>query len=263
MTQRKFTWKRQSIDARDYPFSKLVALKGFKTTGLPISVNLRYWCSAVEDQGQLGSCTANAWAGLVQYNEIRWAGMGGVNYHDMSRLFIYYNERIIEGTVNQDSGAQLRDGAQALASKGVCYETEWPYNVTQFRKKPSTQCYTAGLKNVIHSYYALNTLDDLRASIANGYPFVFGFEVYSSFMSDLVTNTGVVPMPDIATEIDEGGHAVMAMGYNDSQQRFLCKNSWGTGWGLGGNLTGYFTIPYSYVIDPTLASDYWTCIKDV
>lgn len=259
--QRQYTWKKQQVDARDYKFERFKSLKP-TVTSLPDHVNNRPWCSQVFDQGELGSCTANAWAGLLQFNEIK-NGRGGKLYKDLSRLFIYYNERVIENTINEDSGAQLRDGAKAIATYGVCPETEWVYNINKFTLKPSPQCYTDALPNVIHSYYALNTLTDMQTCLASGQCFVFGISVYDSFESQQVASTGVVPMPNLQTEQLLGGHAVMAIGYNNAQKRLLVRNSWGLDWGLSGNLKGYFTLPYDYVTNPNLASDFWTVVKDV
>lgn len=256
-----YGWRRDRPDIRDFKFERLVSLKAFRTTALPTHVYLRRFCTEVTDQGQLGSCTANALTNLLEYNECA-NGRGGAQFKYLSRLFVYYNERVIEQTVTQDAGAEIRDGIKSLAASGVCPENEWPYIENQFASKPSDQCYTDGTPYKIHSYYALSTLDDLRTSLANGNPFVFGFTVFESFESDAVANTGIVPMPQSNEQI-LGGHAVMAMGYNDAQQRFLVKNSWGTNWGLKGELGGYFTIPYAYLTDPNLASDFWVVIKDI
>ena len=133
--KRKFGWKPQKDDPRDFGFERLLRLKNYIYKDLPPVVNNRYWCSEVEDQGELGSCTANAWAGLLEYNACR-NGFGGKQYQDLSRLFIYYNERLLEGTVDQDSGAYLRDGAKTLATEGVCVEKIWPYKISKFKVKP-------------------------------------------------------------------------------------------------------------------------------
>jgi len=256
-----YGWRRQRPDIRDFKFERLVSLKAFRTTALPAHVYLRRFCSQVTDQGQLGSCTANALTNLLEYNECA-NGRGGVQFKYLSRLFVYYNERALEGTIGQDAGAEIRDGIKTLASQGVCPESEWPYVDTQFAAQPPAQCYADGIPYKIHSYYALNSLDDMRTSLANGNPFVFGFTVYDSFESDEVANTGIVQMPKAGEQV-LGGHAVMAMGYNDAQQRFLVKNSWGRGWGLKGELAGYFTLPYGYFTDPNLSSDFWTVVKDI
>ena len=178
---------------------------------------------------------------------------GGVSFVDLSRLFVYYNERAIEGTVNSDSGAFLRDGIKSLAKQGVCPEQSWPYVVADFEKKPSASCYTTAKKHRIKSYHRINALDEMRSCLAEGYPFVFGFTVYASFESAAVAKSGVLNMPKKNEKL-EGGHAVMAAGYNDSQKRFLIRNSWDTDWGM----KGYFTIPYAYLSDRNLSDDFWT-----
>lgn len=265
---RKYSWKKQAQDDRDYKFHRLSALRKFSTSAaISKVVNNRMWCSAIEDQGDLGSCTGNAWVGLLEYNECK-NGRGGSLFRDLSRLFLYYNERDIEGTVNDDSGAELRDGAKALATYGVCMEYQWPYDITKFTNKPSEQCYTNALVNKINSYYSLDgktsdeTLTNLKTCLFNGQCFVFGFQVYEYFESQQMADTGILQMPQANEEL-LGGHAVMAVGYNDYEQRFLIKNSWGKGWGLKGTNDGYFTMPYEYITNPDLASDFWTVVKDV
>jgi C1A family cysteine protease len=236
-------------DQRDFKFEQLLATK--KIT-LPALVDLRPTCSPVEDQGNLGSCTANALAGALEFLEDK----DKIKEVSMSRLFIYYNERAIEHTVTSDSGAAIRDGIKSLAKQGCCPETEWPYIISRFEIKPSPTCYTDALKHVIQSYYRISTLTDMKSCLAAGYPFVFGFTVYESFESDQVAKTGIVPMPG-PTEAVLGGHAVLAVGYNDAQQRFIVRNSWGTAWGM----QGYFTIPYAYLTNSSLASDMWYVSK--
>ena len=171
-----------------------------------------------------------------------------------SRLFIYYNERVMEGTVNEDSGAQIRDGIKSVAQQGDCPETLWPYDITKFAVKPPAQCYQQALKFKALQYQRLSQiLNQLKGCLASGYPFVFGFTVYSSFESQQVAQTGHAPMPS-PPEASVGGHAVMAVGYDDSQNWFIVRNSWGVGWGM----QGYFTLPYAYLLEQNLANDFWT-----
>ena len=216
---------------------------------LPKSVDLRAGMSPVENQGQLGSCTANALVGALEFLEMKT----GKSLVDLSRLFIYYNERAIEHTVRSDSGAMLRDGIKTLAAQGVCPEKNWPYVTSALTKKPTSSCYTAAKKHTISSYHRLSSLADMRACLAEGYPFVFGFSVYETFESASVARTGVVNMPKRA-ERQLGGHAVCAVGYDDVAKRVLVRNSWGPGWGQ----KGYFTMPYDYVADRNLSDDFWT-----
>lgn len=262
---RKYTWKKQKEDVRDLDINRLRSVRMLPTTPPPVANN-RYWCSEVEDQGNLGSCTANAWAGLMEYSECK-NGRGGKLFHDFSRLFIYYNERAIENTIDEDSGAYLRDGAKAIASKGACFEKDWPYIIDKFTARPNESCYKNALDNKIGGYYSLDgrtpqeTLLNLKTCIAAGRCFVFGFMVYDGFESKEVLNTGILQLPK-SDESILGGHAVMAVGYNDEQQRFLIKNSWGRKWGLKNpKYRGYFTMPYEYISDRNLASDFWTITR--
>ena len=240
-----YGWTPDLPDQRDKLYSAIAA----PPKRLPSSVDLRPGCSGVENQGQLGSCTANALAGNLEFLEIK-ASKPPV---DLSRLFIYYNERSIEGTTAQDSGAMLRDGIKALAKQGVCAEASWPYVISKFAVKPPVPCYKAGLQHEITSYHRILTLKEMRMCLAEGYPFVFGFTVYESFESPAVAKSGVLDMPK-PNEKTLGGHAVLAVGYDDSAQRFLIRNSWGTDWGM----QGYFTIPYGYLDNRNLADDFWT-----
>jgi C1A family cysteine protease len=243
----KYGWVHDLPDHRDLLYSAPNAT----IQALPPAVNLTSQCPPVYDQGQLGSCTANAIAGAIQFTEMKEnLAIQGTP----SRLFIYYNERAIEGTVSSDSGAQIRDGVKSVASQGACLETLWPYDPAQFAVKPPQNCYTAALQTVVKSYQRLTqSLSQLQGCLASGYPFVFGFTVYESFESQAVASTGVVPMP-AAKESSIGGHAVMAVGYDNPSQRFIVRNSWAATWGQA----GYFTIPYAYVTSASLASDFWT-----
>jgi C1A family cysteine protease len=239
-------WVRDLPDQRDHLYSATSAV----TAQLPQQVDLRAQCPPVYDQGDLGSCTANATAGLFEFVAMK-EGFGTVQ---PSRLFIYYNERVIENTVNSDSGAQLRDGIKTVAKQGVCKEEEDPYIVTQFTNKPSAQAYADAKQSRAVEYMRITqVLSQLQGCLAQGYPFVFGFTVYSSFMSEDVAKTGVATLPQAGDQV-EGGHAVMAVGYNNANQTFLIRNSWGDSWGQA----GYFTFPYAYLTDANLSSDFWT-----
>jgi C1A family cysteine protease len=240
-----YGWVPDLPDQRDILYSAVRPVPSV----LPPSVDLRTFCSPVEDQGSLGSCTANALVGALEFLEKK----NQVPFKDMSRLFVYYNERVIEHTVKSDSGAMLRDGIKTLKHQGVCTEKKWPYIISKFTVKPTPACYQEALKHQITSYQRIVTLDQMRACLAEGFPFVFGFAVYESFESQEVAKTGIAPMPGPA-ERSLGGHAVLAVGYNDAEQRILVRNSWGTGWGQ----QGYFTLPYGYLTDRNLSDDFWT-----
>ncbi len=240
-----YGWLPDLPDQRDRRYAAIAA----PPARLPAAVDLRPGCSAIENQGQLGSCTANALAGDLEFLE-KSAGRPAT---DLSRLFIYYNERAIEGTASHDSGAQLRDGIKTLAQKGVCEETAWPYVVARFAAKPPASCYREGLRHRIMSYHRIVSLLEMKMCLAEGFPFVFGFTVYESFESPAVAKTGVLDLPK-AKERALGGHAVMAVGYDDAAGRFLVRNSWGADWGM----KGCFTMPYDYLDNRNLSDDFWT-----
>jgi C1A family cysteine protease len=240
-----YGWLPDLPDHRDLLYSAIAP----RIARLPKKLDLRLKCSGVENQGQLGSCTANALVGALEFLELKDAAP----FAHLSRLFVYYNERVIEGTVDQDSGAFLRDGIKSLAKQGVCPEEEWPYRITAFRRKPTLACYADAKKHEITSYHRINTTDEMRTCLAEGFPFVFGFTVYSSFESATVARSGALNMPT-KNERVVGGHAVMAVGYDDTQQRFIIRNSWGTDWGQ----KGYFTMPYEYLGSRNLSDDFWT-----
>jgi C1A family cysteine protease len=243
----RYGWLPDLPDARDH----LYAAPAPVLSALPPSVDLRPGCPPPYDQGQLGSCTGNAIAGAIQF-ERRKQNM--TPDFVPSRLFIYYNERVIEGTVEADSGAQIRDGIKSVAGQGDCPESELPYDISKFAQKPAMRCYRDATKYKAVSYSRLlQETNQLKGCLASGFPFVFGFTVYAGFESQDVARTGIVPMPASGEKV-LGGHAVMAVGYDDAQQRFLVRNSWGTEWGQG----GYFTIPYAYLTDSNLSDDFWT-----
>ena len=242
----KYGWLPDLPDQRDHLYS--CVSRPSSIVPQPSCIDLRPTCTPVEDQGQLGSCTANALAGALEFLENK----DGLPAADLSRLFIYYNERDLEGTVDQDSGAMLRDGIKTLASLGICTESKWPYDIAKFTKKPTASCYKEALNHQITSYQRLSTLQDMKSCLSEGFPFVFGFTVYESFESAEVARTGVANLPK-KTEKALGGHAVVAVGYDDKTSRFIIRNSWGTGWGM----QGYFTLPYEYLDNRNLSDDFW------
>jgi C1A family cysteine protease len=246
-TERKFGWKKDLHDPRDFKY-KVSAPEAPKV--VPPLVDLRHLCPPVYDQGELGSCTGNALAGAYQYDEIR---QGKENFIP-SRLFIYYNERVIENTVNEDGGAQIRNGIKTLADLGVCPETMWQYIPGRFAKKPCDKCYTAALDNQILQYFRISahTLQGVKEALADGFPVTFGFTLYESFMTEDVANSGIATIP-LPNEAPIGGHAVLAVGYDDSKQCLIVRNSWGSGWGI----KGYFYLPYWYITTPNAAADFW------
>lgn len=246
-TNPRYGWTPDLPDHRDI----LYAAPPDMLQALPPAVDLRPQCPPVVDQGQLGSCTANALAGAVEFTQMK-ERLTAV--FPPSRLFIYYNERVIEGTVDSDSGAQIRDGIKAVAKQGVCPEAEWPYDIAKFTDPPPPVCYQTAMAHRVVRYQRIaQLLNQMKGCLASGYPFVFGFTVYESFESPQVAQTGHAPLPNSGESV-VGGHAVPAVGYDDAQQWFICRNSWGTGWGM----QGYFTLPYTYLAQRELAADFWT-----
>jgi C1A family cysteine protease len=240
-----YGWIPDLPDYRDKLYSAIAA----PPKRLPPAVDLRTMCSAVENQGQLGSCTANALVGNLEFLEKKT----GQAPADLSRLFVYYNERAMEGTVNEDAGAMIRDGVKTLVNQGVCTENIWPYVIARFTAKPPAACYRQALTHQVVSYHRILTLLEMKSCLAEGFPFVFGFTVYESFESPAVARTGRLNLPRPQERL-LGGHAVMAVGYDDAAKRFTIRNSWGADWGLA----GYFTMPYAYLDSRDLADDFWT-----
>jgi C1A family cysteine protease/nucleoside phosphorylase len=242
-----YGWVHDLPDARDFQYA--APLHRF-AKGLPKSIDLRPECPPVYDQGQLGSCTGNGIAGAIEFDQRKQKN----KQFTPSRLFIYYNERVIEGTVSQDSGAQVRDGIKSVATIGAPPEKDWPYNIKEFADTPPAPAYAAAKLDLVSSYMRVSQdLTQMQGCLAEGYPFVFGFTVYESFESQQVAKSGIVPMPAKGEKV-VGGHCVVAVGYDDTKRSFIIRNSWGTDWGI----KGYCLMPYEYLVTARLASDFWT-----
>jgi len=245
MSANKYGWIPDLPDHRDL---KYVSLMSVDT--LPVSVDLRPYCPPIYDQGNLGSCTANAISAAIEFDQFKQK----LKFPFVpSRLFIYYNERVIEGSVKSDSGAMIRDGIKTVAKQGAPPEKYWPYIESKFRKKPTATSYKKATYYTVTKYQSVGqTVDEMKACLSSGFPFVFGFTVYESFESQTVAQTGIVSMPT-PNESVLGGHAVLCVGYNDATQRFIVRNSWGDSWGQH----GYFEMPYAYLANPDLSDDFW------
>ena len=242
-----FGWVPDLPDQRDLLYSAPIMV----VKKMPSKIDLRRKCPPVYNQGHLGSCTANALGAAFQFVRRKQKLKNFIP----SRLFIYYNERVIIKTVNSDSGAYIRDGIKSLNKQGACPETEWKYIVEKFTEKPPKKCYDDALKCTIKSYQRLTntSLNQLQGCLAEGYPFVFGFTVYQSFNTEEVAKTGVMPLPKRKEKV-LGGHAVTAVGYDDNKQVIIVRNSWGKEWGD----KGYFYMPYAYITNNNLCDDFWT-----
>lgn len=241
--QRRYDYRPDLPDKRDFYF------KYSRGAPLPDSIDMREQMSRIEDQLRLGSCTANAWVGVIEYLDKLKDG----HYQNWSRLFLYYNERALHGDEDQDKGAYIRDGAKALAKLGICRETHWKYDVDKFAERPPDACYQEGLSHQALRYSRVDQTEEaMLSALAQKNPIVIGFTVYESFESDAVTETGMVPIPDRSERI-LGGHAVLIVGYDRPKKLFTVRNSWGSKWGDH----GHCYIPFGYFLDPDLAEDLW------
>jgi C1A family cysteine protease len=243
-TERKYLKKIGRVEPND------LKIKEFTPLIIPSAVDLRPGMPPVYDQSSIGSCTGQGIGAAYEYIDH--------NYFMPSRLFLYYNERVMEGTVNEDAGAQISDGIKSTEVSGICPEHMWPYDITKFAVKPPAPCYVdAQMHRTVTAHNIAQNLASIQASLASNVPVVIGIEVFESFETQQVANTGIVPMPQPNEQL-LGGHCVLLVGYNNASQRFIVRNSWGTGWGAG----GYFYIPYAYILNPNLTSDLWCILKD-
>ncbi len=244
----KFGWNRDTPDHRDMRYTIPAHLTSFDA--LPSLIDMRPQCPAPYNQLELGACTGEALTGLVHFDIMK---QDPSKAWQPSALFVYYNERVLGNSINEDAGAELRDGIKSLVRWGVCPEQYWPYIIDKFKTKPSAQAYKNAITHRIDNYMRLwQDEHSLKACLVEGFPFVLGISAYESFQSDEVAATGIVPMPTM-TERLLGGHAVMCVGYDDSTRMYIVRNSYGIDWGQ----QGYFLIPYDYVHHPDLAADMW------
>jgi len=262
---RDFTVEHDAVNGM---LAKVGAGKPLKA-GLPATTDLRPWCPPIENQGSLGSCTANAGVAMVEYFERKAFG----KHVDASRLFLYKATRNMLHWTG-DTGAFLRSTMGALALFGVPPEEYWPYIVADYEKEPSAFCYAFAQNYQSISYYRLdpsgtsttNLLSQIKTNLAGYLPSMFGFTVYNSYTQ--AGTTGKLPFPTKGEKI-VGGHAIVAVGYDDNMKiknanpgavetkgALLIRNSWGTGWGMA----GYGWLPYEYVLKG-LATDWWSLIK--
>lgn len=259
--KRKYDWRPDVPDQRDFSFSLKIAAP----VSVPPQVDIRNECSEVEDQGPMGSCTGQALAGLMEFLQLKEIQKDTPDpeeiyadgtFADVSRLFIYYNARLLRDSAHEDSGASMRDAIKGLAEWGACSEALWAYSRKNLFAKPNKKSYLEAKQHLISSYFRLTHLNELKQCLALEFPFVFGFAVYESFETIQVARTGIMPMPKIGERM-LGGHAVMAVGYDDTKKMVIVRNSWGKDWGDH----GYFWMPYDYIENAHLALDFWTIRK--
>lgn len=242
----KFHWSPDKVDIRDYKYQ--VTNKVQQNL-----VDLRNYCSSIEDQGNLGSCTGQAIAGAIELLNKR-----NNKQTDVSRLFIYYYERALINTINYDSGAYIRDGIKVTNKQGAPLESLWPYNIQRFRQRPTPNAINDASKRKVTLYERVLDHNGCLDALNNGYPVVIGFYVYASFMSPQVSRTGVMPYPNTKRERLLGGHAVLLVGYDKLRQVYIARNSWGPNWGAN----GYFYMPFQVIQNNGMSSDFWI-IKSV
>lgn len=239
-----YGWRPQLPDIRDQKW----------TASNPVyenqSIDYRSMLPPVYDQGDTGSCTAQAGAATIQYE------MKKLNLSDWtpSRLFIYYNERKLDGDVNKDDGSTIRTLMKSLNINGFCPETVWPFDTTKILTCPPSSAYSSATGNLVTKYEAINqTINSIRSVLQSGVLITFGISVYDSFESDAVAYSGMVPMPNVRTEKLLGGHAVLMVGDDPPSNSIIVRNSWGPNWGMN----GYFMLPYQYVLNEDLCDDFW------
>ena len=242
----KFQWTRDRQDSRDFLYTA-------SANRISSSVDLRNFCTLVEDQQNLGSCTGQAIAGAIEYLNKK-----NNSIVDVSRLYIYYFERMYLGTVNWDSGAYIRDGIKTVYNYGAPLERLWPYIISRFKMRPAASVVNDGMRRKVTRYERIVDLNGCINALADGYPVIVGFLVYSSFMRNAVVRTGMMPYPNVRTEPLLGGHAVLLVGYDNRTRRFIARNSWGSRWGD----RGYFYMPYDVIDNRAMSDDFWI-IKDV
>lgn len=241
---RKYGWVPELPTARKKFFTPRKAATG------AIIADLRPQMPPVYDQGQIGSCVANATAGAYDHRR----GVEGLPFLFPSRLFIYANARLAEGTpLNQDDGCCICDAVQSVATQGVCPESEWPYVESQFSVTPPAQCYQDALQDLVLEKQAVDVAD-IPATLAQGQAVIGGLTLYESFESDSVAQSGIVPMPG-PTEQIVGGHGVVVVGCDTAQGILIWRNSWSAQWGQ----KGYFVTPLAFPAD--YGSDFWTLVR--
>lgn len=237
-------------DGRDMRFSE-VANK-LQLVHLPPKIDLESLCSPVRDQNDLGCCTG--FATITGFRECLLK-QSTVPFVTLSPLFEYYWERVKEHTVDQDSGASIRDAMKVLAKFGAAPESDWPYDISKFKDQPTPQAIKDAHTYPIKAYHRIHTVMEIKQALSIKHPVVIGIEVWDSFESDAVAKSGIVPLPNFTTEQMLGGHALCIVGYDDTTRQFKFKNSWSTLWGQA----GYGFLPYGFFAPNLgLVMDMWT-----
>jgi C1A family cysteine protease len=236
-------YRRDARDPRDHLFAPA-------RRALPGKVDLRRHCAPVMDQGELGSCTANAITGALRFLLLS-QGKPDVA---LSRLQLYYDERTIEGTVASDAGAEIRNGIRSAAKRGVGREAIWPYKISKFKVTPPDKCYQDAVAfNALKYERVAVDVEHVKAALASGVPVVIGLTLFKSFDGAAVERTGIVPMPGGKSDKPDGAHCMIAVGYGQHAGTFTVRNSWDSDWGDDGDCY----MPESYVGSAKFGGDYW------
>jgi C1A family cysteine protease len=240
----KLNYRFQPADNRDY---KYASAKSSQTKSISKSLNLRNRVKHIYDQGNIGSCVSNAFAQYIM--------MCTNNKINISRLQHYYIGRSIDGSSStEDTGLYIRNACKIISKYGATREQNWRYITSNFDVLPPLKVFKWSRYFKKYKYVFVNQeKEDLKSVLyKKKRPIIFGFNVYDSFLTSSVANTGIVPYPDTTKEKYLGGHCVLLIGYNESTKLFTCVNSWGSSWGN----RGLFTMPYKYVLDASLAADF-------
>lgn len=238
-------------DDNDDDFERRPFRPSVPLSSLPPAVDLRPWMTPVEDQGALGSCTANAIVGAMEYLAYRETGARV----DLSRLFVYFNQRLWDGAVREDIGARVSDGVRVISRIGVATEASWPYQRGLFAVQPPEPVYVEAKRYVATDWWSVPVdTDAFRACLASGFPVAFGTRVTESFMRP--PRSGVIPMPGANARDDarHGRHALLCAGYDDTARVFIVRNSWGPDWGD----MGYCYLPYAYLSNREWTRNCWS-----
>lgn len=260
----------QPIHKLNYKFNPDKQRRGLSYKGqlgkykktLPSCVDLRNsgFMPAIENQGAEGDCAAHATAGALEFLQLMEIKLGvgsliydGGPFQRVSRQQLYWGGRAIEGSTGDDSGiADLNDMAAVAKDTGVARESIWPYTPADLFNAPPQNVLDDAALHKLEQSYGLSAGYQLKHCLWAGFPFMLGFQVFESFMSEEVAKTGEMPLPMEGEKI-VGGHAVLAVGYDDARQSFIIRNSWGGDWGID----GYFHMPYEF-IDSQYAGDFVT-----
>lgn len=249
---RKLGWLPDTPDIRDLTFDEIKP----QLPIIPRIVDFRQEMPEVWEQGYTSSCTSQCLSAALMHEREK---QNEIPRFIPSRLFIYYNTRVLEDTVNSDAGAYIRSSIKTVVKTGFCDEKLWPFDVNKILKQPPKIAYSKATLYKLLKYYRINNnnLDHLKLCLAAGYPFIFGSAIYDSFYN-ADSNGGFVPMPS-RRDVMQGGHAMLACGYNDDTKMFVIRNSWGVNCGD----RGYYYLPYDYVTNTNISDDFWTIRRTI